>query len=96
MTLKPVLDDTDFKKTVKLTWLADVPQNVPAVAVHHDNIISKAVLGKNISLILSLFFLNVSFDGNKGAGRLGGGGLGGGRPSLYISSYLIQSLNKGG
>ncbi|XP_063690578.1 bifunctional glutamate/proline--tRNA ligase-like isoform X2 [Bolinopsis microptera] len=46
VTLKPVLDDTDFKKTAKLTWLADVPQNIPAVAVHYDNIISKAVLGK--------------------------------------------------
>ena len=49
--MKPVLEDTDFKKTVKLTWLADVPQNIPAVAVHYDNIISKAVLGQSLNFI---------------------------------------------
>ena len=44
--LKAQLDNTDFKKTLKLTWLADVPSvNIPAVAVHYDNIVSKAVLG---------------------------------------------------
>ena len=47
VTLRPVLDDTDFKKTVKLTWLADVPENVAAVSVHYDNIISKPVLGED-------------------------------------------------
>ena len=52
VSLKPVLDDTDFKKTVKLTWLADVPENIPAVAVHYDNIISKAVLGKFYIILL--------------------------------------------
>ena len=38
--------NTDFRNTLKLTWLADVPQAVltPAVCVHFDHIISKGVL----------------------------------------------------
>lgn len=38
--------NTDFKNTLKLTWLADVPNVVltPAVCVQFDHIISKGVL----------------------------------------------------
>lgn len=61
VSLKPVLEDTDFKKTVKLTWLADVPENIPAVAVHYDNIISKAVLGNFRSLFLVLHTVMVKW-----------------------------------
>ena len=55
VTLRPVLEDTDFKKTVKLTWLADVPSNVAAVAVHYDNIISKPVLGEEYISFQNLY-----------------------------------------
>jgi len=40
------LDNTDYKKTSKLTWLTDNTHNVPAVLVHYDNLISKAIIGK--------------------------------------------------
>ncbi|KAH8312817.1 hypothetical protein KR044_013065 [Drosophila immigrans] len=44
------LDNKDFKKTLKLTWLAveeDVNAYPPTHCVYFDNIISKAVLGKD-------------------------------------------------
>ncbi len=43
------LDDKDYKKTPKLTWLAvtDKAKPVPCVCVHFDHIISKAVLAKD-------------------------------------------------
>ena len=39
-------ENTDFRNTLKLTWLADVPNVVltPAVCVQFDHIISKGVL----------------------------------------------------
>ena len=39
-------ENTDFRNTLKLTWLADVPDVVltPAVCVQFDHIISKGVL----------------------------------------------------
>ncbi|XP_049878025.1 bifunctional glutamate/proline--tRNA ligase isoform X7 [Pectinophora gossypiella] len=45
----PNLDNKDYKKTLKLTWLADTPQS-PAVevfCVYFDHIISKPLLGKD-------------------------------------------------
>ncbi|KAH8337466.1 hypothetical protein KR059_010928 [Drosophila kikkawai] len=44
------LDNKDFKKTLKLTWLAvedDASAYPPTFCVYFDNIISKAVLGKD-------------------------------------------------
>ncbi|PAA53324.1 hypothetical protein BOX15_Mlig003944g1, partial [Macrostomum lignano] len=42
------LDNTDYKKTLKVTWLANLPANlVPAVCVHYDHIISKPLVGKD-------------------------------------------------
>ncbi|XP_017463872.1 PREDICTED: bifunctional glutamate/proline--tRNA ligase-like, partial [Rhagoletis zephyria] len=44
------LDNKDFKKTLKLTWLAeedDESAYPPTYCVYFDNIISKAVLGKD-------------------------------------------------
>ncbi|XP_061415264.1 bifunctional glutamate/proline--tRNA ligase isoform X2 [Lethenteron reissneri] len=43
------LDNKDFKNTTKLTWLAETARGpaTPAVCVHYDHIISKAVLGKD-------------------------------------------------
>lgn len=44
------LDNKDFKKTLKLTWLAvedDATAYPPTFCVYFDNIISKAVLGKD-------------------------------------------------
>lgn len=45
----PNLDNTDFKKTVKLTWLADSPKSptLQVFCVYFDHILSKAVLGKD-------------------------------------------------
>ena len=39
----------DFKKTTKLTWLAETEQApfIPAVMVHFENIISKGILAKD-------------------------------------------------
>lgn len=39
----------DFKKTTKVTWLAEAEKApfVPAVLVYFDNLISKAILGKD-------------------------------------------------
>ncbi|KAI6234671.1 Glutamate--tRNA ligase [Aphelenchoides fujianensis] len=43
------LENTNYKKTLKTTWLADVEAdpNVPVEAHFYDHIISKAVLGKD-------------------------------------------------
>lgn len=43
------LENKDFKKTPKLTWLADTEKApfIPCICVYYDNIISKAVLGKD-------------------------------------------------
>lgn len=43
------LDNKDFKKTMKVTWLAEHPKNklTPAVAVDFDNIMTKAILEKD-------------------------------------------------
>ena len=43
------LDDKDFKKTTKVTWLAEHPKCnwTPAVAVEFDNIITKPILEKD-------------------------------------------------
>ena len=48
----PNLSNMDFKKTLKVTWLAHVDNEpkaewVPAVCIHYDHIISKPVLDKN-------------------------------------------------
>ncbi|CAH3119198.1 unnamed protein product [Porites lobata] len=42
------LDNKDFKKTTKLTWLAESSKAslLPTITVHFDNVISKAVLTK--------------------------------------------------
>ncbi|BFZ12382.1 hypothetical protein BsWGS_15421 [Bradybaena similaris] len=43
------LDNTDFKKTQKITWLAEAEDGpfTPAVCVQYDHIITKGVLGKD-------------------------------------------------
>lgn len=42
------LENTDFKKTMKVTWLADVPEQLtPTVCIYFDHIISKPVLDKD-------------------------------------------------
>lgn len=43
------LTNTDFKNTLKVTWLASTPKAplTPVVAVYYDHIISKAVLAKD-------------------------------------------------
>lgn len=40
------LDDKDFKKTLKITWLADTEKSelTPIDAIYYDHIISKPVL----------------------------------------------------
>ncbi|XP_057662757.1 bifunctional glutamate/proline--tRNA ligase [Diorhabda carinulata] len=45
----PNLENVDFKKTLKLTWLAEVDKApfTPTWCVYFDHIISKAVLGKD-------------------------------------------------
>ncbi|KAJ2942067.1 hypothetical protein O0L34_g10984 [Tuta absoluta] len=45
----PNLDNKDYKKTVKLTWLADSPSSpmVEVYCVYFDHIISKPLLGKD-------------------------------------------------
>lgn len=40
------LQDTNFKKTLKVTWVPKRAENIPVKAVHFDNIISKEVLEK--------------------------------------------------
>uniref|UniRef100_A0A8C9VU88 Bifunctional glutamate/proline--tRNA ligase n=1 Tax=Scleropages formosus TaxID=113540 RepID=A0A8C9VU88_SCLFO len=43
------LENTDYKKTTKITWLADTPcaPLVPTVCVNYQHLISKPVLGKD-------------------------------------------------
>ncbi|XP_071403653.1 bifunctional glutamate/proline--tRNA ligase [Centroberyx affinis] len=43
------LDNTDFKKTTKITWLADTPSAplLPTVCINYQHLISKAVLTKD-------------------------------------------------
>ncbi|XP_031435623.1 bifunctional glutamate/proline--tRNA ligase isoform X1 [Clupea harengus] len=43
------LENTDFKKTTKITWLASTPKApfVPAICVNYQHLISKPVLGKD-------------------------------------------------
>lgn len=44
------LDNKDFKKTLKLTWLVESAKNSPFTPVkchHFDHIISKAILDKD-------------------------------------------------
>ncbi|CAI2301825.1 unnamed protein product [Caenorhabditis sp. 36 PRJEB53466] len=45
------LDNTDYKKTVKVTWLGDVNaeagKTIPVVTAEYDHIISKAIIGKD-------------------------------------------------
>lgn len=43
------LENKDFKKTLKVTWVADLdsPSLVPCVCIYYDHIISKPVLGKD-------------------------------------------------
>ncbi|XP_052756724.1 bifunctional glutamate/proline--tRNA ligase isoform X2 [Galleria mellonella] len=45
----PNLDNKDYKKTLKLTWLADTPNSptVEVYCVYFDHIISKPLLGKD-------------------------------------------------
>uniref|UniRef100_A0A8C5M9G7 Glutamyl-prolyl-tRNA synthetase 1 n=1 Tax=Leptobrachium leishanense TaxID=445787 RepID=A0A8C5M9G7_9ANUR len=42
------LENKDYKKTTKITWLADTPQApfIPAVCVTYEHLITKPVLGK--------------------------------------------------
>ncbi|XP_069160943.1 bifunctional glutamate/proline--tRNA ligase isoform X1 [Procambarus clarkii] len=46
---EPNLNDTDYKKTLKLTWLADTEKSptTPVVCVYFDHLITKSVLGKD-------------------------------------------------
>ena len=44
----PQLDDNDYKKTQKMTWLAVANQApfTPVTCIHYDHILSKPVLSK--------------------------------------------------
>lgn len=46
---EPNLEDKDYKKTLKLTWLAETERAsfIPCVCVYFDHIISKPVLAKD-------------------------------------------------
>lgn len=69
------LDDKDFKKTLKITWLAEAPSApfTPTYCVFFDHIISKAVLSKDedfkqfigqntrVSNIVNQIFLSVFY-----------------------------------
>ncbi|KFU87452.1 Bifunctional glutamate/proline--tRNA ligase, partial [Chaetura pelagica] len=43
------LENKDFKKTTKITWLAETPRAplIPSVCVNYDHLITKPVLGKD-------------------------------------------------
>src|SRR5699024_2119693 len=41
------LDNKDFKKTLKVTWLEKQSNTIPALLLYYDNIIKKPVLGKD-------------------------------------------------
>ncbi|KAK9509699.1 hypothetical protein O3M35_006955 [Rhynocoris fuscipes] len=45
----PNLEDKNYKKTLKITWLADTDKAplIPVVCLYFDHIISKAILGKD-------------------------------------------------
>lgn len=45
----PNLEDKNFKKTMKITWLAQTPKaaTIPCICVYFDHIISKPILGKD-------------------------------------------------
>ena len=45
----PFFPSQDFKKTTKLTWIAESAKAplLPTIAVHFDDVISKPVLTKN-------------------------------------------------
>lgn len=65
---EPSLSNKDYKKTIKLTWLAETESApfVPCICVYYDHIISKAVLGKdedfkdyighNTRVLISVYF----------------------------------------
>ncbi|KAG1651553.1 Bifunctional glutamate/proline--tRNA ligase [Nymphon striatum] len=44
---EPNLDNKDYKKTLKLTWLAKKSPLIPCICVYFDHLISKNVLGKD-------------------------------------------------
>uniref|UniRef100_UPI00358ECFC7 bifunctional glutamate/proline--tRNA ligase isoform X2 n=1 Tax=Myxine glutinosa TaxID=7769 RepID=UPI00358ECFC7 len=46
---EPQFEDTDYKGTAKLTWLAQTPTSrpLPAICVYFDHIVTKPVLGKD-------------------------------------------------
>ncbi|KRZ12640.1 Bifunctional glutamate/proline--tRNA ligase [Trichinella zimbabwensis] len=50
-TLQLCLENTNFKNTLKLTWLCEEnkreKQLIPIIASHFDNVISKSILGKD-------------------------------------------------
>lgn len=43
------LENKDFKKTTKITWLAETPRAplIPTVCVNYEHLITKPVLGKD-------------------------------------------------
>ncbi|TRZ10646.1 hypothetical protein HGM15179_016462 [Zosterops borbonicus] len=49
ITAKLNLDNKDFKKTTKITWLAETPRAplIPTVCVNYEHLITKPVLGKD-------------------------------------------------
>ncbi|KAM6405370.1 bifunctional glutamate/proline--tRNA ligase isoform 6-T6 [Pluvialis apricaria] len=49
MDAKLNLDNKDFKKTTKITWLAETPRAplIPTVCVNYEHLITKPVLGKD-------------------------------------------------
>lgn len=49
MFAKLNLDNKDYRKTQKVTWLADASMAppIPVTCVHFDHIITKPVLGKD-------------------------------------------------
>ena len=69
------LENTDYKKTQKLTWLAEtnLAPFTPTVCVHYDHIITKPILGKEEN-----FKEFINGDSKVGLGKqhkeIGGGG----------------------
>uniref|UniRef100_A0A915AYC0 glutamate--tRNA ligase n=1 Tax=Parascaris univalens TaxID=6257 RepID=A0A915AYC0_PARUN len=43
------LDNKDYKKTLKVTWIAEVPlgARIPVISVEYDHIITKPIIGKD-------------------------------------------------
>jgi bifunctional glutamyl/prolyl-tRNA synthetase len=69
---EPNLDDKDYKKTPKLTWISNTEKArpIPCVSVFFDHIISKPVLAKDEDFkqyintntrVRNNFFLNNNF-----------------------------------